>query len=395
MDPLLRQLEASSVGLSVNNFYAGGFLHADDIRTLATSEASMKRRVHLVKMFADRNLLKLNVSKCEIVLFSTQPSTNFPVCEVDRAIMPAGDVGKCLGYWWKGDLSASRSVEENIKKARRAFFHFGSIGVFQGDISPLSSREVMESCVMPVLLYGSENWILTEALMERLDAFQGELAKRVLKWPKHHSNTAAFATLDVPTMKCSVLVRKLGFLQRVMGSDTDSLSGCVVLALCNEVDSICLVRECRELEECFGTKFTEAIISKNVCSMREMKKAIMKVDKRKMLEKCVEKAPLIAKVAECLGWAKLWDHVLDLGWKVVLGLKMVSRAMSHHGRGERPCHMCDATSLKDDSVLDHILNVHHQDLHLNPSVNSCELLDMFSNLKIDFILPKFKNIFRF
>ena len=117
MDPLLRQLQASSVGLSVNNFYTGGFLHADDIRTLATSEASMKRQIDLVKMFADQNLLKLNVSKCEIVLFSTQPSTTFPVCEVEGAIMPAGDVGKCPGYWWKGDLSASRSVEENIKKA--------------------------------------------------------------------------------------------------------------------------------------------------------------------------------------------------------------------------------------------------------------------------------------
>ena len=44
--------------------------------------------------------------------------------------MPVGDVGKCLGYWWKGDLLATRSVDENIKKARRAFFHYGSIGVF-------------------------------------------------------------------------------------------------------------------------------------------------------------------------------------------------------------------------------------------------------------------------
>ena len=68
--------------------------------------------------------------------------------------MPAGVVGKCLGFWWKGDLSASRSVEENIRKARRAFFHFESIRVFQGDISPLSSKEVIyiESYVMPVLL---------------------------------------------------------------------------------------------------------------------------------------------------------------------------------------------------------------------------------------------------
>ena len=31
MDPLLRQLQATGLGLSINNFYAGGFMHADDI----------------------------------------------------------------------------------------------------------------------------------------------------------------------------------------------------------------------------------------------------------------------------------------------------------------------------------------------------------------------------
>ena len=41
MDPLLKQLEVSGLGLSVNNFYAGGFLHADDIRTLTTSIDSL------------------------------------------------------------------------------------------------------------------------------------------------------------------------------------------------------------------------------------------------------------------------------------------------------------------------------------------------------------------
>ena len=35
MDPLSHQLEESGIGLSVNSFYAGGFLHADDIRTFA------------------------------------------------------------------------------------------------------------------------------------------------------------------------------------------------------------------------------------------------------------------------------------------------------------------------------------------------------------------------
>ena len=57
----------------------------------------------------------------------------------------------------------------------------------------------------------------------------------------------------------------------------------------------------------------------------------------------MEKAPMIAKVAELPGWARLWDHALDLRWKAVLGLKMVGRTMSHHRKGGHPCYMCDVT----------------------------------------------------
>ena len=49
------------------------------------------------------------------------------------------DVGKCLDYWWKGDLLASRCIDQNIVKARKAFFGYGGIGAFQGSLNPLSS----------------------------------------------------------------------------------------------------------------------------------------------------------------------------------------------------------------------------------------------------------------
>ena len=160
MDPLLKQLELSGLGLSVNNFYAGGFLHADDIRTLATSIDSLNAQVALVKGFAEENFLKLNVQKCQVVIFDRgQRSGVLPVCEIDGSIPPSGYEGKCLGYLWRGDLLTSHAVEENIQKARQAFFHFGSIRGFQGDLSPLSTRSVVETCVVPVLLYGCENWI--------------------------------------------------------------------------------------------------------------------------------------------------------------------------------------------------------------------------------------------
>ena len=50
--------------------------------TLTTSETSLKNKVEMVKEFVDQNLLMHNVSKCEIVVFSTQPSTTLPVCDI-------------------------------------------------------------------------------------------------------------------------------------------------------------------------------------------------------------------------------------------------------------------------------------------------------------------------
>lgn len=70
--------------------------------------------------------------------------------------------------------------------------------------------------VLPVLLYDSENWIVTNSLLKKLEAFQAELVKRALKQPKYLSNTAALLVLKVPSMMTKILERKLSFLQHVM-----------------------------------------------------------------------------------------------------------------------------------------------------------------------------------
>ncbi len=57
MDPLLRSLEGAGLGLSINNFYTGGFAHADDIRTLCTSRETLEALVGLVKSFCKENYI--------------------------------------------------------------------------------------------------------------------------------------------------------------------------------------------------------------------------------------------------------------------------------------------------------------------------------------------------
>ena len=101
MDPLLKQLEKSGIGLSVNNFYAGGLIHADDIRTLASNIDSLTSQVSMVKDFASMNFLQLNIQK---VFSNSNSSSELPCCEIEGSVLPVGTFAKCLGYWWNKDL---------------------------------------------------------------------------------------------------------------------------------------------------------------------------------------------------------------------------------------------------------------------------------------------------
>ena len=74
MDPLLISFQQSGIGLSVNDFFAGGFLHADNIRTLSTSTALLEAQVSAFIDFTRSNFLNLNIQKCEIILFSCDSS---------------------------------------------------------------------------------------------------------------------------------------------------------------------------------------------------------------------------------------------------------------------------------------------------------------------------------
>ncbi len=386
MDLLLHQLEASENGLIVNNFYAGGCAHADDIRTLASSEESLEAQTSLVRNFCTANFLQLNVQKCEVITLDRQGGRSREGHDVDGVAIPGRSDAKCQGYWWNGDLFATAAVEEGIKKARRVFFQFDSIGCFQGALNPASSRSVIKTCVMPVLLYGCENWIMSESLLDKLDSFLGEIAKRALGWPKHHSNTAALVALDMMSARSELLIAKLRFLKRRTAKH-DVIGGEAMRAFADDVNSLCLVKECRELEEVFGTSYTDVFLGG--ADLREVSDAVETCDKARLLKRCEKKFKLVAEIGKGIGWARLWDSVMDLGVKHIKGLQALSRIFSSHGRGSKPCPSCDATDL-DGELLDHLLKNHL--LYLNK--DSINIMNDLQSTNLSF-LRIFHNMYLF
>ncbi len=69
-------------------------------------------------------------------------------------------------------------------------------------------------------------------------------------------------------------------------------------------DNTCLVKECHELEEGFGTSFTDELLSgADSVVLREVREVIRKIDREIMLEKCMQKSKFIVEVGKEVGWS--------------------------------------------------------------------------------------------
>ena len=178
-----------------------------------------------------------------------------------------------MGVWWRYDLSPARSVEECIDKARRLFFALGSIGAFHGRLNPLTGRSLFETFVIPNLLYGCETWILTESLYDILEFFQAEIGKRILGISKYHTNTSTLIGLHWPTVKARILLRKLGFLAKLLSSESGISTQVFRTLSTDNVYEISLVQQCRLLEQHFDMNYLGVCLENSTDAVRAIQEA--------------------------------------------------------------------------------------------------------------------------
>ena len=249
MDLLMKRLRESDCGLHVRGTYMGAAVHADDLRTTAASAEAVSQQNAVINQFARDSCLRLNTSKTEVVKISPFSQEESLVVELESHTLPAVNAAKCLGVSWNTSLSAKHSVCENVNKARRAFFALGRLGAFQGDLNPLSSCSIFETCITPTLLYGCETWLLDSTSLSALESFQHEIGCRILRAPKFYSKASVRIALHWPTVATRILIRKLNFLSKLLPGNKDTISQRVFSSLAiDDIYDISIIQQCRMLE---------------------------------------------------------------------------------------------------------------------------------------------------
>ena len=87
-------------------------------------------------------------------------------------------------------------------------------------------------------------------------------------------------------------------------------------SLVDDVESLCLVKECRELEERYKVNYTSEILTAELEDRHPIIKEMIQIIHKKDLAHQLKSASNLEhrfRIAETVEWKKLWDHVLDHG----------------------------------------------------------------------------------
>ena len=97
------------------------------------------------------------------------------------------------------------------------------------------------------------------------------------------------------------------------------------------------------------------------------------------------KPPHLVEVVKRGGsWPALWDVALHLGSsRHTAGLQHLTRILTHHGHGLKPCPMCDECLMRR-SLIDYILDAHGKELELPVLLSTDKLLILTSQWDLNF-----------
>ena len=223
MDPLLRELECNSLGPFVYGTYTDAFAHADDICTVTSSLLSLQQQIRMVQNFAEENALSLNPAKCEILIVSPLQTCIFNTC-LHHCWPITSPKRECQVPWILVVMASlsHQSGRQSHQESQKGLLHLWGNGSLPRQTQ--SGKNIFDTCFVPVLLFGSENWILTDSQLNHLEAFMGEIGRRILKLPKSHSTLATRDALKFPLVTARILTRNLNLFSKV-SSEVESI-GC-------------------------------------------------------------------------------------------------------------------------------------------------------------------------
>ena len=151
---------------------------------MAESEEELKSLLMKVKEESEKVGLKLNLQKTKIM--TSGPITS---CQVDGETVETVADFIFLGSKITADGDFSHEIKRHFLLGRKVMTNLDSI-LKSRDVTLSTKVHLVKAMVFPVVMYGYESWTIKKAECRRIDAFELQCWRRLLRvpWTARKSN---------------------------------------------------------------------------------------------------------------------------------------------------------------------------------------------------------------
>ena len=156
---------------------------------MAESEEELKSHLVKVKVESENIGLKLNIQKTKITASGSITSWQIDGETVRDLIF--------LGSKITADGDCSHEIKRSLLLGRKAMTNLDSI-LKSRDIAFLTKVHIVKAVVFLVVMYGCESWTIKKAEHQRIDAFELQCWRRLLRvpWTARRSNKSILKEIN-------------------------------------------------------------------------------------------------------------------------------------------------------------------------------------------------------
>jgi hypothetical protein len=216
IDDLLKDLQSSQIGLSINGLCTNCVAYADDITLLASTVPDLQRLIDLCHNYALRWLFSYGAKKSACLIAGPHRFTRVPEWHLGSHRITVVDEMSILGVSFTSNWSSSLHVATRSIKCNRAFYGLSRAGILSPGLSPDVKSRLWNSVCRPTLLYGCAALDVSKRDLKRLESEQGSLVKRSLRIGKRSHHSALLRAMNIPSVEADLTRQTAGLVDRIL-----------------------------------------------------------------------------------------------------------------------------------------------------------------------------------
>ncbi|XP_045455664.1 uncharacterized protein LOC123665395 [Melitaea cinxia] len=174
LEDVFQNTDWETRGIKINNSYLSHLRFADDIVILSETANELQDMLRSLAQASSKVGLEMNATKTKIMTNSIERPINVREKSIEY-VHSYIYLGKQISFL------KTRNEDEIERRANIAWKKFWSLKeILKGDYSINLKKVVLDTCILPCLLYGCQTWIYTTKAKQRITTTQRAMERSIL-----------------------------------------------------------------------------------------------------------------------------------------------------------------------------------------------------------------------